>query len=59
MDKDDENKKKRNYFIILALILLALIFYFKTRKTNLNNISFKSALKKSKLKKITSNLLKK
>lgn len=55
MDKKEEKEKRNVKLFLLIFGILILILYFKNKKGNkLNNISFREALKKSKIKKIAS-----
>jgi len=55
MDKKEEKEKRNVKLFLLIFGILILILYFKNKKgSKLNNISFREALKKSKIKKIAS-----
>lgn len=55
MDKKDEKENRnRKLFFGLLVIILFLIIYFKNKGSKLDSISFREALKKSKIKKISS-----
>ena len=61
MDDEKKDKKKRinRWLLLTLLIILCVIIDYRNRGKNKLSIDFKDALKKSKLKKISSKILKK